>query len=433
MKDVAPEAPDSAIGESEDLLQLLYICPVAVAKLNGRGDILLMNPHGIQLLMPIAPNAAIGNLFDIFALHAPEVREMATRFDKRAGMICEEHRFVARRQGQNDSSPITMSLTLQKIDSNVFVAVIADVTATAKREFAIRKSEERLHSVLDGVTEYAICTIDVDGFITSWNSAEERLEGYRSDEAVGQRIDMLAPAKSGSASAFKKPLEAARRDGGYEFEAWRVRKDGSRYWANCTISSLRNRTDKTLLGFSVITRDTTVSRRSEDNLRLLASTDPLTGALNRRAFFEAAHVEQARCHRSNDTLALLLVDVDHFKAVNDSFGHAAGDDALEHDVAETRTQIRTTDVLGRVGGEEFALVLTTASGFGGGTMAERIRKRLEALVISTESADLRVTVSVGVKEAGGTAVDVDKMLRAADGALYEAKRTGRNRVVVAKD
>ncbi|MBD5634477.1 MAG: GGDEF domain-containing protein [Candidatus Eremiobacteraeota bacterium] len=427
-----PVKLDLAERERDDYLKLLYQCPVAIAKLDGRGNILLMNPHGSQLLMPISQNGELENLFEIFAPYAPEVGEMAMRFTNRSGKICEEHRFLANLPAEEKTSPLIISITMQKLDFDVFIAVIADVTSTALREVAIRTSEERLHSVLDCVKEYAICTVDVNGLITSWNRAEERLEGYRTDEVMGQHIDMLAPSRSVSGSAFKKPLEIARRDGGHEFEAWRVRKDGSRYWGNCTISSLHKRGDSTLLGFSVITRDTTVSRRAEDSLRLLATTDPLTGALNRRAFFDAAKVEQSRCHRSDETMAMLLLDIDHFKSVNDTYGHDAGDVVLQLVVAEIRTQIRAIDVLGRIGGEEFALVLAPAQGLeAGAAMAERIRSRIAALVIPMGEAEIKLTVSVGVTEATGVAIDAREMLRAADGAMYEAKRNGRNRVVVA--
>lgn len=431
----APEAAGELAAqerEREELLALLYLCPVAIVKLDGHGNILLMNPIGTQLLMPLSSDGNLENLFSLFMPFAPEVGEMALRFTKRAGKICEEHRFLVRPLGSKaSSSPLTVSLTLQKVDSDVLVAVIADVTATAERELNIRMSEERLHSVLDGVKEYAICTVDPSGIITSWNRAAERLEGYRSDEAMGRNIGMLAAASNASASSFKKPLELARRDGGHEFEAWRVRKDGSRYWAVSTISSLINRNDQSLLGFSIITRDTTITRRSEDNLRLLASTDPLTGALNRRAFFEAAKIEQARCQRSKETLALLLFDIDHFKAINDTHGHEAGDLVLQHIVAEARTQIRSSDLLARVGGEEFALVLTSAGPEVGVAMAERIRQRISELNVPFGAQKLNVTVSVGVKEAAGEAITINDMLRAADAALYTAKREGRNRVVLA--
>ena len=417
--------------EGEELLQLLYLCPVAIVKIDGHGNILLMNPNGTQLLMPLSTDGNLENLFTLLAPFAPEVAEMASRYAKRAGKICEEHRFLVRPNG--GGAPFTVSLTLQKVALDVFVAVIADVTATAEREVNIRTSEERLHSVLDGVKEYAICTLDANGIITSWNRAAERLAGYRSDEVMGRPVAMLAPASAASPSVFKKPLELARRDGGHAFEAWRVRKDGTRYWAATTISSLINRDDQSLLGFSIITRDTTETKRSEDSLRLLASTDPLTGALNRRAFFEAAKIEQARCRRTKETLALLLFDIDHFKLVNDTYGHEAGDLVLQRIVSEARTQIRSTDVLARVGGEEFALVLTSEDSEAGITMADRIRKRIEELIVPFGEQSLKVTVSVGVRMAAGETIGVEDMLRAADGALYAAKRDGRNRVAVARD
>ena len=424
-------AADPAAREREELLQLLYLCPVAIVKIDAHGTILLMNPNGTQLLMPLSADGNLENLFSLLAPFAPEVSEMASRYAKRAGKICEEHRFVVRPPGAGPTS--TVSLTLQKVDPDVMVAVIADVTATAEREVNIRTSEERLHSVLDGVKEYAICTLDSNGIITSWNRAAERLEGYRSDEVMGRHVAMLVPTSSGSGNSFKKPLELARRDGGHEFEAWRARKDGTRFWAATTVSSLVNRNDQSLLGYSIVTRDTTKTKRSEDNLRHLASTDPLTGALNRRAFFEAAAIEQERCRRTNETLALLLFDIDHFKVVNDTHGHAAGDLVLQRIVSEARTQIRSNDVLARVGGEEFALVLTSGDPQVGVNMAERVRKRISELIVPFGDRSLNVTVSVGVRAAAGQAIVVEDMLRAADRALYAAKREGRNRVVVARD
>jgi diguanylate cyclase (GGDEF)-like protein/PAS domain S-box-containing protein len=423
-------APDSEAREREELLQLLYLCPVAIIKLDARGDIVLMNPHGTQLLMPMSRNGELDNLFELFAPFAPEVSEMAMRFGPRTGKICDEHRFVVRLGEPQE--PRTMSITLQRVDLDIYVAVIADVTATAIREVMIRTSEERLHSVLDSVKEYAICTTDTTGRITSWNRAAERLDYYRSDEVLGQPIDLLAPERGVSGSLFKKRFELALRDGGHEFEAWRVRKDGSRYWAQCSITKLHKKDDLTSLGFSVVTRDTTASRRSEDNLRLLATTDSLTGALNRRAFFESAKREQARCHRTGENFALIMLDIDHFKAVNDTYGHEAGDVALQRVVSEARSAIRSNDLIARVGGEEFALILTAASGSEiGFATAERLRQQIEGMIIPLGEAQLSITASIGLSLAAGKAIDVDAMLRAADGALYEAKRSGRNRVVVA--
>lgn len=417
--------------EREDLLQLLYLCPVALVRLDAHGKIVLMNPHGTQLLMTLSSDGNLENLFDVFRPFAPEVREMAIRFVPRAGKICEEHRIVVPLPGRPANAPIIVSLTLQKIDEDIYVAVMADITATATRELNIRRSEERLHAVLDSVQEYAICTLDPGGIITSWNRAAERLDDYRSDEVMGRHIDMLGSTNGVASSPFKKRLQIALREGSSEFETWRVRKDGSRYWASCAVSCLNKKDDQTLLGFSVVTRDMTERRRAEDNLRLLASTDPLTGAMNRRAFFEAAAREEARATRSDESLAVLLIDVDHFKAVNDSHGHEAGDVVLQRLVVECRNQIRTSDLLGRLGGEEFGIVLTGGkSGGSSVAIAERIRACIAETAIAVGSKTLSISISVGLCERTGSEVNVDRMIRAADAALFAAKREGRNRVVV---
>jgi len=421
----------AAAREHEDLLQLLYLCPLAIARLDEHGTIVLMNPHGTQLLMPLSRDGDPSNLFGLLDPYAPEVGEMARRFAGATGKVCEEHRIVVPQDARRPAQAI-LSLTLQKVDSDIFVAVLADVTTSATRELNIRMSEERLHAVLDGVKEYAVCTLDLQGSITSWNRAAERLDGFRNDEVMGRNIDMLAPLTAHGVGPFAKRVEHARRDGWHEFEAWRVRKDGSRYWAHCAISTLQKREDETILGFSVITRDTTDTRRSEDNLRLLASTDPLTGALNRRAFFEAAKREEARCLRSHEPLTILLLDVDHFKAVNDTYGHEAGDTVLQRIVTECRAELRSHDLIARYGGEEFAIMLTSGSSpENGSAVAERLRARIERMSVAGADCEIKVTVSVGAAEEIGAGVIIEPMLRAADTAMYAGKREGRNRVVVA--
>ncbi len=428
-------APAEAIDEArehEDLLQLLYLCPLAIVRLDAYGTIVLMNPHGTQILMPLSQDGNLSNLFDLLSALAPEVGEMARRFKPAAGKVCEEHRIVVP-QGPTRRAASILSLTLQKIDHDIFLAVIADVTASATRELNIRLSEERLHGVLDGVKEYAICTLDTSGIITSWNRAAERLDGFRNDEVIGRPIEILSPVAGHASSPFGKRVEQARRDGWLEFEAWRVRRDGSRYWAHCTISTLVRRDDEAILGFSVITRDTTEMRRSEDNLRLLASTDSLTGALNRRAFFEAAKREEARCARSREALTILLLDVDHFKSVNDTYGHDAGDFVLQRIVTECRGQIRSHDLIARFGGEEFAVMLTAGrSPESGAVVAERIRAKIASTIFAVGEAEIAVTVSIGLAEETGERVAIEEMLQAADRAMYLAKLEGRDRVICSK-
>ena len=176
--------PSTTDREQEQLLQLLHLCPVGIIKLDAYGSIVLMNPYGAQMLMPLSTDGRLTNLFDLFGEFAPEVGEMARRFPARIGKVCDEHRVFLPGPSLRTSGTI-IAITLQNIDSEFYVAVLTDVTAAAERERSVRASEERLHAVLDGVKDYAICTVDGAGTITSWNCAAERLDDYRSDETIG--------------------------------------------------------------------------------------------------------------------------------------------------------------------------------------------------------------------------------------------------------
>lgn len=415
--------------EQEELLGLLYLCPVAILKLDGNGSILLMNPYGAQMLMPLSADGKLANLFELFAPFAPEVGEMARRFPLRVGKACEEHRVTlpARKMGIPGA---VFSVTLQKVDHDVYVAVLTDVTSAAGREMFVRTSEARLHAVLDGVNEYSVCTADADGIIMSWNRAAERLDDYRSDETIGRHLDFLLPFKGSSKSPMTRHLELARRDGSYQFEGWRVRKDGKRYWASTGIGVLLSKGERELIGYSVITLDLTEQRRAEDQLRLLAMTDSLTGVLNRRSFFEQAKRERARITGSTP-LTVLLLDADFFKAVNDTFGHDAGDVTLQRIVADCRKEIRSSDIVGRFGGEEFALVLPGFEAERGRLIAERVRARVDES--GRQPGAFHCTVSIGVATSASPDETIESLINRADAALYEAKAAGRNCVVVSMD
>jgi diguanylate cyclase (GGDEF)-like protein/PAS domain S-box-containing protein len=311
----------------------------------------------------------------------------------------------------------------------MFVAVLSDVTSAARRELFVRRSEERLHAVLDGVKDYAICTVDAKGDVTSWNRAAERLDDYRSDEAIGRNMEFLFPSTGASKNPLLRRLEIALRDGSHEFEGWRVRKDGKRYWASTAISVLLAKDATALIGYSVITRDLTEQRRAEDRLRVLAMTDPLTGALNRRSFFETAKREHARPGNAKGTLVVLLIDADFFKAVNDEHGHDAGDATLQRIVGDCQSEIRSSDVLARFGGEEFAILLPISTETNARMIAERIRERIAAS--GRVPGAFACTVSIGVAASASPSETIEELINRADGALYGAKRAGRNRVAVA--
>ena len=174
-----------------------------------------------------------------------------------------------------------------------------------------------------------------------------------------------------------------------------------------------------------------LSRRvREQNLTLaaLSRTIGLFGLLNRISWEEIVYVEMARCRRSRHAASLLMIDVDHFKQINDQHGHPAGDQVIRSVAAIVSRTVRTSDICGRYGGEEFGVVLPDTDVDGGAVIAERIRQRIEGTTIEP-AAGIRCTVSIGIAAAQPDVEDAGDWIARADRALYEAKRLGRNLVV----
>jgi len=208
-------------------------------------------------------------------------------------------------------------------------------------------------------------------------------------------------------------------------------KDGSRFWANSVISVLLDKSRDTAIGFSIFTRDLTQRKRSEDQLLVMAATDPLTGAYNRRAFFDAAVRAEQRWRDHGAMATILMLDLDHFKLVNDTYGHDTGDEALRHFVAIVHGEVRSTDIIGRHGGEEFLVLLADTDELTAMRIADRIRERLATTPMAFDKQALTLSVSIGVAQLGIAAHDMASLIRAADGALYQAKEGGRNRATYA--
>lgn len=169
----------------------------------------------------------------------------------------------------------------------------------------------------------------------------------------------------------------------------------------------------------------------ELELRQIATSDSLTGALTRRGFTRDAEQAIREAVRYGQEVSCVALDIDHFKSVNDRHGHATGDIVLRAVADACRMVIRGADILGRIGGEEFAVMLPRTGAAGAAATAERLREAVAALAVPTGAGSLRVTASFGVAGMRRDSTEVAAMLQAADAALYEAKRSGRNRVVVA--
>jgi diguanylate cyclase (GGDEF)-like protein len=188
-----------------------------------------------------------------------------------------------------------------------------------------------------------------------------------------------------------------------------------------------------VVGMTLLLHRAIRARQSaQEQLEQLATHDGLTGLLNRRAFFHAAAAEVARSLRYGRPALVLVMDLDHFKRINDTFGHAAGDEVLRRFAETLRTMLREQDVVGRLGGEEFAALLPETADADGRSVAERIREKVASLSFGTSDQAFTVTVSIGLTTLVPSDHEVERAVERADQALYLAKERGRNRVEAAE-
>lgn len=186
-------------------------------------------------------------------------------------------------------------------------------------------------------------------------------------------------------------------------------------------------------GSIFVIEDITNRKKLEKELEKLATTDPLTGAKNRRSFLQIFEREISRFHRYQKPFGLLILDIDHFKIINDTYGHNTGDKVLKNLVAESMGVLRESDVFARWGGEEFIILLPESNVHEASTVAERLRSKLAKVEISSkDKALITYTVSIGLRVVNPeeTDVHVNEIIREADDSLYTAKKQGRNRVVM---
>ena len=260
------------------------------------------------------------------------------------------------------------------------------------------------------------------------NPAFTALTGYDADEVIGHSTRLLHGPKTDpqTVAAVRAAMEAQRP---IRVELLNYSCDGEEFWIDTNIVPLRDDHGR-VTHFATIGRDLTATKRLQQELLLMASTDPLTGLLNRRRFLEQAESDFQRSQRYQHELAVVMLDIDHFKAINDSHGHFAGDQVLIAMSRATENLLRNTDILGRWGGEEFVILMPETPLAGAAILAERLREELARLAVDTTGGALRFTISAGVAARGGTDAGITDILQRADSALYAAKHHGRNRIQV---
>jgi diguanylate cyclase (GGDEF)-like protein/PAS domain S-box-containing protein len=272
----------------------------------------------------------------------------------------------------------------------------------------------------------ALILTDAEGKILYVNKKFQHLSGYKNEEIFKEHSRIL---KSGQMNddQYKEMWEIISTGATWTGEFHNRDKNGRLYWVNASISPITDKKGR-IIRYLAVQEDISRMKELMDRLETNALTDPLTGLENRRGFYERSIKEVARAMRGNHSFALLMLDIDLFKQVNDSYGHQAGDTVLV-DLAKTiQENLRESDFCARFGGEEFVIVLTDASIEDGEVFAERLRLTIADHPVLSMNNTLKYTVSIGIVEwrQGET---INMTLARADGSLYEAKKQGRNRSV----
>ncbi|MDX1454860.1 MAG: diguanylate cyclase [Gammaproteobacteria bacterium] len=259
------------------------------------------------------------------------------------------------------------------------------------------------------------------------NAAFCALTGYGPSEVMGRNPRFLQGDDRDQA-ARKELRDAIRNRRDVRTRIRNYDKAGRSYWLEISMIPIFDRSSGKVTHFAAIERDISQAVAREAALQEKVLTDELTGLLNRRGFDEALASEHARMQRYSRPYSLVMFDLDHFKSVNDDYGHAAGDLVLEGIGDFCRSSFREQDIVARIGGEEFCAILPETDVAGACVVAERLRAEVASSVFSLEAMSLKVTVSVGVA-AADPGSNSEALMARVDAALYRAKDAGRNQVV----
>ncbi len=347
----------------------------------------------------------------------------------RQGKVLISEREIVRKDGVK----IWIEVSATRLSDGNFQGIARDVTQRKQMEQKLRQ--------LSSAVEHgpsSILIANAEGRIEYVNLKFTEVTGFTLEEVLGRTPFDTFGATEMQAEARLQHVQTIRSGRDWHGEMLNFRKNGETYWASVSISPVMD-ANGSITHFVAVSEDITDRKEAEEKihrlnagLERLATTDYLTGLYNRRYFMQRGSEEFKRALRSNHPLSFLMLDVDHFKAVNDTHGHQAGDMALQQVAAALKDGLRETDILGRIGGEEFAVLLPDTQLNDAILLGQRICRSMEVAELSIPGRVLAIslTISVGIAGLESGMSGIEDVFRNADKALYKAKRNGRNRVMI---
>lgn len=311
----------------------------------------------------------------------------------------------------------------------VRISALHDITRRKEIERELQHAVDELE-IIFGHSKIGLMLLRGGRWLAKANQALADILGYESPEKmVGRSMRELHLGEEDYQHFGRTHYDALAGTAQLHIEYRLRRKDGSPVWCMLSGQALdRARPADLNKGVLWAVDDITGLKTQEEELRAQACTDYLTGVHNRRHFLELAERELRRLKRRKSRCGLLLIDLDHFKSVNDQLGHAAGDAVLKTFARRCCGVLREVDIFGRLGGEEFAVLLPDTDVEGARIVAERVRERVAEMEMRTPEGNVSITVSIGVADTERPVANVEELITRADKALYRAKDAGRNRV-----
>ena len=356
----------------------------------------------------------------IFSMSAPlQLKEL-----QQGETIISEREMI-----RTDGSLICVEISAKQLPGGNLQGIVRDITGRKQADDQLRQ----LSSAVEH-SPSAIMITDVDGKIEYVNPKFTAVNGYALEEVRGNNPRILKSAQT-PPEVYTELWQTILAGKEWRGEFLNRKKNGELYWEFASISAITD-SNGSVTHFVSVNEDITARKESEEKIKRLnagleqlAMTDYLTNLYNRRYFMQRSAEEFKRAKHNNQFVSLLMLDIDEFKKVNDTYGHQAGDMALQQVAAALKFSVRDSDILGRMGGEEFAVFLPDTSLNEAFILSERIQQVLAKTSFEMPGALLTITASIGVSAITVQMSGIDDLIRTADEALYHAKRSGRNCII----
>lgn len=355
-----------------------------------------------------------------------EAMEQVERAE-RLGHTCFESVHL-RKDGSRFPVWIEVTVAFDEQDKPLYRAtVVQDLTERKKTEEALQQSEAAFRAIVETSRDW-IWAIDLDGKLTYSNPALEEILGYAPAEVVGkQSLDLIHEDDRESEMAMLEDGISNREGWSNLTIRWRHKDGGFRYLESSAVPRF-DASDR-LVGFRGVDRDITERKEFQEELEYLATHDLLTGLYNRKVLEQRLQEELLRAARYGQALSLFMLDIDHFKPVNDTYGHQTGDAVLSSFAKLLESSVRQTDIVARYGGEEFIVMLPQTALVEARELAQRLHDQIGGHAFSIKGdKEIRLSASIGIScypEHGAT---WEELLDTADAAMYNAKVAGRNQI-----